>query len=570
MGYRIFYSYQSDIDSKLNHKFIREAINIAISKITEFTIEPLIEGFYGIGGNAPLAKTMFDQSKKSDIFIGDVTFTSSKIWQSNAIHFHEDAKSYLMEFEKPINLKPAPNPNVLLETGYSWALKSHNRTILVMNKAFGNPVDLPVDMDGLRWPILYNLDNERADKPSKFKKELDKLSEALTLAIIDSIKSDIAYQLKMLKPFENHSLWSRIHTFPILLTEKFKGKLIELRESILNYKGPIRIAGNNGVGKSRLVFEVFQKNDDLEFDQANESILYYSLLGSNYNDINNAVSFLVHQNQPKIVVVDDCPFDVHKKLATLFKGSNLKLVTITNKISEDVTLYFEEEIATEINKKIIENYYHSIGKSIDFEISNFSLEKTISIFENIQEREISSKTSVEILKNILGEENLKNEALEFLQIISLFGFLGYTNDYSYEINELKDVFFSNKSMEEIQIIIRQLIAKKLLTIKGDSIVSIGFDEELVADWLLKDNNYLEEQILKISKLKFFHKFIDKITQVIIKKNNGKIKDLLFESDKLLNNVDFVNSEAGELLLNILTEKFPKEVLKVMSKKISKL
>lgn len=570
MGYKIFYSYQSDIDSKLNHKFIREAIIIAISRITEFTIEPLIEGFYGIGGNAPLAKTMFDQSKNSDIFIGDVTFTSSKIWQSNAIHFHEDTKSYLMEFEKPINLKPAPNPNVLLETGYSWALKSHNRTILVMNKAFGNPVDLPVDMDGLRWPILYNLDNERADKPSKFKKELDKLSEALTFAIIDSIKSDIAYQMDMLAPFENHNLWSRTHSFPLLLTEKFKNKLIKLRESILNYKGPIRIAGNPGIGKSRLVFEVFQKNDDLEYDVTNETILYYSLLGSNFNDINNAVSFLVRQNQPKVIIVDDCPYDVHKKLATQFKGLDVKLVTITNDESEDFTIYFEQEIALEINKKIIENYYKSIGKSIDFDISNFSLEKTISIFENIQEREISSKTSVEILKNILGEENLKKEALEFLQIISLFGFVGYTTEYSYEINELKEVFFSDKSMEELHIIIRQLITKKLLIIKGDNIVSIGFDEELVVDWFMNDNKYLEEQILKISKLKFFHKFIDKITQVIIKKNNSKIKELLFESDKLLNNVDFVNSEAGELLLNKLTEKFPKEVLKVMSNKISEL
>lgn len=569
MGYRIFYSYQSDIDSKLNHKFIREAINIAISKITEFTIEPLIEGFYGIGGNAPLAETMFDQSKNSDIFIGDVTFTSSKIWQSNAIHFHEDAKSYLMEFEKPINLKPAPNPNVLLETGYSWALKSHNRTILVMNKAFGKPHDLPVDMDGLRWPILYNLDDERASKLSKFKKELDKLSEALKLAIIDSIKSDIAYQLKMLKPFENHSLWSRIHTFPIILTEKFKSKLIELRESILNYKGPVRIVGNNGAGKSRLVFEVFQKNDDLEYEQVNESLLYYSLLGSNYNDINNAISFLIDQNQPKIVVVDDCPLDVHKKLATLFKGTYLKLVTITNKISEDYTIYFEEEIAKEVNKKIIENYYESIGKSIDFDISNFGLEKTISIFENIQERDISSKPSIEILKNILGEENLKNQALEFLQVVSLFGFVGYSNDYFYEIKEIKDSLFIDMSIEEIQSIVENLTLKKVLTIKGDSIAPIGFDEELILDWFANDYSYIEEQILKISQLKFYHRFIDKITQIISAENDNKIKDLLFNSEKLLNNIVFANSVAGELLLNKLAEKFPNEVLTVMSKKINK-
>ena len=137
MGYRIFYSYQSDIDKRLNIKFIREAINEAISKITDYDIEPLIEGFYGIGGNPPLAEKMLQQSQSSDIFIGDVTFTSSKVWH-NPIDFVEGEKSNLIEIPKG-DLKPSPNPNVLIETGFSWALKGYDRTILVMNTAFGQP-----------------------------------------------------------------------------------------------------------------------------------------------------------------------------------------------------------------------------------------------------------------------------------------------------------------------------------------------------------------------------------------------------------------------------------------------
>ena len=125
MGYKIFYSYQSDISKKLNQFFIREAINLAIDRIKDYDIEPLIEGFYGKGGNPPLAETMLEQSRDADIFIGDVTFTSSKIWQSKGVAFNEDANSYLIEIEKPVDLNPAPNPNVLLETGYSWNNFSH-------------------------------------------------------------------------------------------------------------------------------------------------------------------------------------------------------------------------------------------------------------------------------------------------------------------------------------------------------------------------------------------------------------------------------------------------------------
>ena len=216
MGYRIFYSYQSDVEKKLNHAFIRDAINDAIARITEFSIGSLIEGFYGVGGNPPLAQVMFDQSKGSDIFIGDVTFTSSKIWQSQGVKVEEDANTYLIEIDKPINLKPAPNPNVLLEAGYSWALKSHYRTILVLNEAFGRPSELPVDMQGLRWPITYNLCETRYNKASKQKKEKDNLVNALEFAIRDAINSSIEYQIKRWRPLVINNNWKKDHKYKVV------------------------------------------------------------------------------------------------------------------------------------------------------------------------------------------------------------------------------------------------------------------------------------------------------------------------------------------------------------------
>ena len=47
----------------------------------------------------------------------------------------------------------SPNPNVLVETGYSWGKKDYGRTILIINKAFGDPNDLPIDMRHVRWPV---------------------------------------------------------------------------------------------------------------------------------------------------------------------------------------------------------------------------------------------------------------------------------------------------------------------------------------------------------------------------------------------------------------------------------
>ncbi|SDS58101.1 hypothetical protein SAMN05192545_1654 [Maribacter dokdonensis] len=48
MGYKAFYSFQTDINSKLNLGFIKNAIR----NIKEFDIEPLIDGFGEVVGKS--------------------------------------------------------------------------------------------------------------------------------------------------------------------------------------------------------------------------------------------------------------------------------------------------------------------------------------------------------------------------------------------------------------------------------------------------------------------------------------------------------------------------------------
>ena len=77
MKYNIFYSYQSDIDKDINEKFIGDALRKAAGSI-KFCAFDIIKGFDGTSGNKPLAQTMFEQSFNSNIFVGDLSFTSSR------------------------------------------------------------------------------------------------------------------------------------------------------------------------------------------------------------------------------------------------------------------------------------------------------------------------------------------------------------------------------------------------------------------------------------------------------------------------------------------------------------
>jgi hypothetical protein len=78
MGYKIFYSYQSDSPHKVNKDFIKDAIVSAIDQVEDFDIEELNVGYEREPQNQPLLETMLDQSEDSDLFIGDMTLTSSK------------------------------------------------------------------------------------------------------------------------------------------------------------------------------------------------------------------------------------------------------------------------------------------------------------------------------------------------------------------------------------------------------------------------------------------------------------------------------------------------------------
>ena len=575
MGYRIFYSYQSDVEKKLNHAFIRDAINDAIARITEFSIGSLIEGFYGVGGNPPLAQVMFDQSKGSDIFIGDVTFTSSKIWQSQGVKVEEDANTYLIEIDKPINLKPAPNPNVLLEAGYSWALKSHYRTILVLNEAFGRPSELPVDMQGLRWPITYNLCETRYNKASKQKKEKDNLVNALEFAIRDAINSSIEYQIKRWRPLVINNNWKKDHKYKYQLTTLVRNKIIDLRNAILKGSNPVRVCGLEGCGKTRLVLEVFQKNDDLDYHELNEQIIYHDYESALSGDISKQLAELIDIDQFKVFIADNCSIENHNKLSKLFKNTKVKLVsinTIKNFDENDgATLLFDEDITFEIFENVINNKYPTAPVQEVTDKFKNNLEKFIPLIEaGMQEQDID-KSSIELLTILLEEKNVEKGAIKLLTAISLFEKIGISGRYVNEIECIRETFIgrelTNKKIDEL---IELLKSKSLVTIKGDYVIANGFKNELIRYWKIEPIEDVNTIVLNVSENNLWHHFSDKFFEFLKNDESSEYLASLTSEGGILRNIEFIDkSEGGEFLI-LMADYFQELVLEILTSKEERL
>ncbi len=160
LSYIIFYSWQSDLETKLNRSFIEESLKKAASAISTddvFKLEALIDrDTYGLPGSPSIVDSITTKISKADIFVCDVSIINKK-----SKH------------------RSTPNPNVMFELGYAVALLGWERIIMVQNSAYGGPEILPFDLRGRRI-VQYNT-NEL--EKSGIKKNLkDQLIHAFQVA----------------------------------------------------------------------------------------------------------------------------------------------------------------------------------------------------------------------------------------------------------------------------------------------------------------------------------------------------------------------------------------------------
>jgi hypothetical protein len=134
----VFFAWQLDTPSEQNKAFIWNALIDAIqatnpSAHPELSPRPEADT-QGVPGTPNIVETIFNRIRACSVFVADISFVGST----------------------PRG-KKRPNPNVLIELGFAARSVGWNRTILVLNSAFGDAKDLPFDILQHRWPIEYRL-----------------------------------------------------------------------------------------------------------------------------------------------------------------------------------------------------------------------------------------------------------------------------------------------------------------------------------------------------------------------------------------------------------------------------
>lgn len=126
MSYRIFYSWQSDLDPKENRFLIRDAVQDAIKK--DYSDKYFFdEATRDIPGTPDIVDTIFHKLDNSAILVADVSIINSN-----------DSG------------RKVPNPNVMIELGYFSSFLGWENVVLVFNSSLGKLEDLPFDLRNRR------------------------------------------------------------------------------------------------------------------------------------------------------------------------------------------------------------------------------------------------------------------------------------------------------------------------------------------------------------------------------------------------------------------------------------
>lgn len=153
--------------------------------------------------------------------------------------------------------------------------------------------------------------------------------------------------------------------------EVLSGKISAIRAALSEGKTRvIRLTGLSGLGKTRLAFEALKNvpNDAVTANALGAATIYLS-----YDDVRdglmNFINHLVSGDYSAIIVIDDCPGNVHDRIVDVIKPSALSVVTIFHEPQEQrqdtLPLTIEPEALGDVVEKILRESPHLLAQGED-------------------------------------------------------------------------------------------------------------------------------------------------------------------------------------------------------------
>jgi hypothetical protein len=193
-----------------------------------------------------------------------------------------------------------------------------------------------------------------------------------------------------------------------------------IRDVLRNPHGVVRLTGLSGVGKTRLVQALF---DDRIGDRAlDPSLAVYANLGHGPDPQPTALaSELIVNRKRAVIIVDNCPPDLHQHLSELCRSgpSLLSLVTVEYDIQEDhaegTDVFVLEAASVDLTEILIKHRFQTLSQLDARRIADFSggnARVAIALADTIDSNEtIAQLSDQELFRRLFHQRRQPDERL---------------------------------------------------------------------------------------------------------------------------------------------------------------
>ncbi|ASZ13733.1 hypothetical protein [Chitinophaga sp. MD30] len=321
--------------------------------------------------------------------------------------------------------------------------------------------------------MRYTYDaNTTAEKKNEVQRKLvDELREIITLIY----KTEHERQKDRFRPFETWRTWeeSLKNSFKFETTDYIKGVFASLRGEMKNPRTVFRFCGLPGIGKTRLLFECFKEQIVDQIGDLTGKILYVDTKEQDDKQYAGTVKRLLHENEDKIIIVDNCTQNQHEDLAKLVThpNSRLKLITVSSN-PEERSQDFDDENKTRLivlesteNKGtvrlILDRNFPDLENTekevvVDFSSGLPLVARLMLDNENRGKFQPGSLKSAHIVQRLLGQKYEDPEVRAVITACSLFNAIGFYDDLEEQADiialqeDLCDFDFRNVNPEDVE------------------------------------------------------------------------------------------------------------------------
>ena len=252
--------------------------------------------------------------------------------------------------------------------------------------------------------------------------------------------------------------------------------LNELRTKLQQEKSVVRLVGLSGVGKTRFVQAIFDERIGTNIPES--SRVCYTDISRNPDPSPLVMAEqLLEIGEQAILIVDNCPPDLHRELVkTVTKDdSQLSLLTVEYDVRDDLPeetdVYKLEPNSLEVIEKIIDQRFEHISQIDARSIAEFSggnARIALALANTIQKDEtLSGLKDEELFKRLFQQRNDPNDSLiQSAEVLSLvYSFNAKETDDSSELAFLSKLI--GKNTIDLYRDIEILRKRDLIQVRGD-------------------------------------------------------------------------------------------------------